>query len=130
MSQHTDITIIRIDAEKTQKDLGTPSLYRVHLLLSGQPSEGWISLFNQCWREEKTGRAVEFDDWYLIVICEPAEIGQRLNEPLKIAVAKVNMMLRAHEKREESKRELERQRSEENARELQQAKDELSKIKF
>jgi hypothetical protein len=92
----TDITIVRVNTDKTRKDLGSESIYHVYFELSGYPPVGWIPLFQHELRSTHPTAMVSMDGTFLILHCPLAEVGSIYLPALKRAVAAANAAFDAY----------------------------------
>jgi hypothetical protein len=95
-----DVRIIRLNTDKTRKDMGSDSLYHVYFELSGYPPVGWSMLYQREWKESHENLTTSLDGAFLVIHCRLDEVKSVL-PALKKAVDTTNTAFRLRSRSEE-----------------------------
>jgi hypothetical protein len=86
-----DIRIVGLNADKTQRTLGSYSVYQVYFELSGNPPLLWRDIFGREWKNLNPTQEAGIDGRFLIMHCPLQEVATTHLPALKKAVTATNV---------------------------------------
>jgi hypothetical protein len=85
-----NIRIVRMNTDKTRKDVGSEAVDHVYRELSADPPSEWRIFFGQEWTKLNVKEVAEIDQAFLVLHCQRYEVPTVLLPALKKAVAPTN----------------------------------------
>jgi len=86
-----DIRIVGLNTDKTQRTLGSYTVYQVYFELSENPSSAWRDIFGREWKDVNPTQEVGIDGGFLVMHCPLQEVATTNLPALKKAVEATNV---------------------------------------
>jgi hypothetical protein len=87
----SEIRIVRLNTDKTQRTLGSTIVYQVYFELSGSPPLAWRDIFGKEWKLLNPAQEAGIDGRFLMMHCPLQEIAATHLPLLKKAVEATNV---------------------------------------
>ncbi len=95
-----EILIVRLNTDKTRKDIGSDTVYHACFELSGHPPPEWTGIFGQEWKGLNLTQEAEIDGAFLVLHCQLHELATAQLPALKKAVAATNEAYKRYAQKE------------------------------